>query len=92
MNKYGLKRVGAFAEGKDIFVPRGQGVGLGTLAHEVKHVSQYLRAPEFYAARYEAAFQAGIARGLSPADAYAVNGYEIRAFQTAQDVLRANSP
>ncbi|MGH9897061.1 MAG: RHS repeat-associated core domain-containing protein, partial [bacterium] len=89
--KYGIKDVGAFARKTDIFVPPGRGVSLGGLAHEVKHVGQFLASPHF-AARYEAAFQAGLARGLSPAGAYAANGFELRAFRVQQDVVRANSP
>lgn len=91
--KYGYQPgdVNAFARGKDIFVPPGRGVGLRTLAHEVTHVNQFMAVRNFNQS-YNAAFQRGLARGLSPADAYRFNTYEISARRVGENVIRAYSP
>lgn len=83
--------VRAFARGTQIFVPPGKGVGLGTLAHEVNHVGQFLSVRN-YGQAYQAATQRGLGRGLSLSQAYTFNLYEVRARTVQRAVLQANSP
>lgn len=81
--------VRAFHRGGNIFVPPGKGVGLGTLAHEVKHVEQFFSVKNFGQA-YEAAKQRGLKRGLSVRKAYEFNYFEREARAVQRAVIEAN--
>lgn len=83
--------VGAFARGTKIFAPPGKGLGLGTLAHEVKHVGQFLSVSN-YGQAYQAALQRGLGRGLSLRQAYIFNLYEVQSRTVQRAVIQANSP
>jgi hypothetical protein len=71
-----------FQRGTDIFAAPGIGFGLGTLAHEVRHVNDFLTIPN-YDVSYNLARQV--------AGSYEGNSFEIGARQTQRAVLRANN-
>ncbi len=81
-------QVRAYARGSTMFIPRGQSVSLGLLAHEAFHVYQFQTIPN-YSKLYDKALERYIKSGYKPMVAYRNIPYERQAFRIQKRVVEA---